>query len=314
MNKKFSFSLVFSVVVLLAFAYITFLGLVYWNEGHLSMPLLITLGLIAIVMLCITVMCKAKETRWKGIGNFGQIAFGSIILVAFLLSAVPFTNFLRVRHDKADIAEKVNEACDAAIAMDEAYSQYVEERIADYQKNLRLIARGKDIRPSEYGECLKGATGATDEEKIESLSKSLNMKLMPESTAIIVAERQSWINGAKEVKILNPLTPSNINTVDKQVNGWLENYQELSAIRFKGEETQGFEYSQFESKLEELTNTYTKFRFPSIWAILIALACFGIMLLPYFLTEGDLAGAGGKKKVKKSKKEDDGNLFNKLNE
>ena len=311
MNKKFSFSLVFSIVVLLAFAYITFLGLVYWKEGNLSTPLLMVAGLIAVVLLCIVVMCKAKETRWKNIGTFGQIFFGFIILVSFLLSAVPFTNFLRVRHDKKDISEKVNEACEAAIAMDEAYSQYVEQRLTDYQDNLNLMVMGKDISPTEYSECVAGATGDTDEEKIEALTKSLRMKLMPDSTAVVVDERQKWITNAKEVKILNPLTPANINTVDKQVNGWLENYQELSSIRYKGEETQGFEYSQFESKLKQLTETYTKFRFPSIWAILIAVACFGIMLLPYFLTEGDLAAAGGKKKRKKGS--GDGNLFNKQN-
>ena len=312
MNKKFSFSLVFSIVVLLAFAYITFLGLVYWREGNLSIPLLMVTGLIAVVLLCVVVMCKAKETRWKNIGTFGQIFFGIIILVSFLLSSVPFTNFLRVRHDKDDISEKVNAACEAAIAMDEAYSQYVEQRITDYQDNLNLMVMGKNIRPTEYVECVAGATGNTDKEKIDALTKSLRMKLMPDSTAVVVAERQEWITNAKEVKILNPLTPANINIVDQQVNGWLDNYQELSSIRYKGEDTQGFEYSQFESKLKQLTDTYTKFRFPSIWAILIAIACFGIMLLPYFLAEGDLAAAGGKKK-KNKKGNSDGNLFNKQN-
>lgn len=311
MNKKFSFSLVFSIVVLLAFAYITFLGLVYWKAGNLSTPLLITMGLIAIVLLCVIIMCKAKETRWKNIGTFGQIFFGFIILVSFLLSAVPFTNFLRVRHDKDDISEKVNEACEAAIAMDEAYDNYVQQRLTNYQDNLNLIVMGKDISPTDYSECVAGAAGDTDEEKIVALTKSLKMKLMPDSTAVIVAERQKWITNAKEVKILNPLTPANINTVDQQVNGWLENYQRLSSIRFKGEETQGFEYSQFESKLKKLTDTYTQFKFPSIWAILIAIVCFGIMLLPYFLAEGDLAAVGGKKKKKKGN--GDGNLFNKQN-
>lgn len=311
MNKKFSFSLVFSIVVLLAFAYITFLGLVYWRAGNLSTPLLITAGLIAIVLLCVIIMCKAKETRWKNIGTFGQIFFGFIILVSFLLSAVPFTNFLRVRHDKENISEKVNEACEAAIAMDEAYSNYVDQRLANYQDNLNLMVMGKDISPTEYNDCVAGATGDTDEEKIAALTKSLQMKLMPDTTAAVVAERQKWITDAKEVKILNPLTPANINTVDQQVNGWLENYQDLSSVRYKGEETQGFEYTQFESKLKQLTDTYTKFKFPSIWAILIAIACFGIMLLPYFLTEGDLAAAGEKKKKKKGS--GDGNLFNKQN-
>lgn len=300
MNKKFSFSLVFSIVVLLAFAYITFLGLVYWREGNLSTPLLMTAVLIVVVLLCVIIMCKAKETRWKNIGTFGQIFCGFIILVSFLLSAVPFTNFLRVRHDKEDISEKVNEACEAAIAMDEAYSNYVDQRLANYQDNLNLMVMGKDISPTEYSECVAGATGDTDEEKIEALTKSLRMKLMPDSTAIVVAERQRWITNAKEVKILNPLTPANINTVDKQVNGWLENYQELSSVRYKGEETQGFEYTQFESKLKQLTDTYTKFKFPSIWAVLIAIACFGIMLLPYFLTDRDIASTedkGGKNKL-----------------
>ena len=312
MNKKFSFSLVFSIVVLLAFAYITFLGLVYWKAGNLSTPLLITMGLIAIVLLCVIIMCKAKETRWKNIGTFGQIFFGFIILVSFLLSAVPFTNFLRVRHDKDDISEKVNEACEAAIAMDEAYDNYVQQRLTNYQDNLNLIVMGKDISPTDYSECVAGAAGDTDEEKIVALTKSLKMKLMPDSTAVIVAERQKWITNAKEVKILNPLTPANINTVDQQVNGWLENYQGLSSIRFKGEETQGFEYSQFESKLKQLTDTYTKFKFPSIWAVIIAIVCFGVMLLPYFLTEGDLAAVGGKKKKKRGN--GNGNLFNKQNE
>lgn len=312
MNKKFSFSLVFSIVVLLAFAYITFLGLVYWKAGNLSTPLLITMGLIAIVLLCVIIMCKAKETRWKNIGTFGQIFFGFIILVSFLLSAVPFTNFLRVRHDKDDISEKVNEACEAAIAMDEAYDNYVQQRLTNYQDNLNLIVMGKDISPTDYSECVAGAAGDTDEEKIVALTKSLKMKLMPDSTAVIVAERQKWITNAKEVKILNPLTPANINTVDQQVNGWLENYQGLSSIRFKGEETQGFEYSQFESKLKQLTDTYTKFKFPSIWAVIIAIVCFGVMLLPYFLTEGDLAAVGGKKK--KKRRSGNGNLFNKQNE
>lgn len=308
MNKKFSFSLVFSIVILLAFSYITFLGLVYWKAGNLSTPMLITVGLVAIVLLCVIIMCKAKETRWKGIGNFGQILFGFIVLASFLLASIPFTNFLRVRHDKGNISEKVNEACEAAIAMDEAYVNYVEQRLFDYQDNLYLKVLGKEISPSGYMECVAGAEGNADEEKIEALTKSLRMKLLPDSTAIVVAERQQWIANAKEVRILNPMTPANINTVDRQVNGWLENYQALSSIRYKGEETHDFEYSQFESKLKELTDTYTIFRFPSIWAILIAIACFGIMLLPYFLTEGDLAAAGEKKNKKGNS---GGNLFDK---
>ena len=46
--------------------------------------------------------------------------------------------------------------------------------------------------------------------------------------------------------------------------------------------------------------------------MIIAIVCFGVMLLPYFLTEGDLAAVGGKKKKKRGN--GNGNLFNKQNE
>lgn len=315
MKRKFNFSWVFSIVVLLAFAYITFLGLVYWRQGDLSIPLLMVFGFIAVVVVCLLVMCMSKASRWKSIGTFGQIFFGFIILVAFLLSSVPFTNFLRVSKDSEVIASKVDTVCNAAIALDDTYFQYVEDRIEDYKDNLRLIATGKAIAPEEYRECLEGATGATDEEKIDALAKSLKMKLLPDTTESIVRERHRWIENARECKILNPMMPANICKLDAIVNGWLENYQSLSAITYKGEEYDPFEYPQFQSSLRKLTEEYAVFKFPSLWAILISLVCFGIMLLPFFMTEGDIAGAGGSDKKKKGKDKDKGqNLFYQTND
>ena len=63
MNKtRFNFAAVFSIMVLLVYAFIAFMGLIYWKNGELTIPLLLTLGGIAVVILCLYVMCVGKES------------------------------------------------------------------------------------------------------------------------------------------------------------------------------------------------------------------------------------------------------------
>lgn len=299
MNTKFNFSFTFSVMILLVFAYITFLGLVYWKGGDFVLPACLTIGLIAVVPLCVFIMCISRATRWKKIGTIGQVFFGLIILVTLLSAAFPFTNFLRVIHDSDNIYEKVGATCESALNLDKSYNEYVENRLEDYKANLELISRGKRINPSQYQECLAGAHGNSDQEKIDGLVKSLSNKLLPESTSKIVSERHEWLESAKKASVWNPLTPSNINKVDEQVNNYLANYVELSSVTYKGEQAGVFSYSEFKSQLQDLTDTYQTLQSPSLIAIIISIVCFFIMLLPYLLTEKEIAGREDKSNNKK---------------
>ncbi len=288
-NSKFNFAAVFSLMVLLVFSYITFLGLIYWKKGDLLVPIGLTLGLIAIVTVCILVMCKAKATRWRRIGIIGQVFFGIIILVVLLAAAIPFTNFLRVNQDSKEIEKRIALTCDAGLNLDSTYVDYVNKRLYSYKKNLEVISYGKYSRPSQYNECLKDASGNTDKDKISSLEKSLKNKLMPDSTEIIVKERKEWLKGAKKLNVWNPLTASNIAKVDEAVNGWYENYKQLSSISYKGEEYEEFKYQEFNSQLRKLTDTYSVFKKPSLFSLLMSLLCFFIIMLPYIMTRKDLA-------------------------
>lgn len=296
--KNLNFASVFSIMILLVFSYITFLGLDYWQGGKMMLPIVLSLGLIVVVLLCVLLMCKAKATRWGNIGTLGQIFFGFIILVVFVFAMIPFTNFLRVVNDKENISSKVSETCNTAIELDNAYLAYVNKRVEDYKSNLSIISKGKEANPTVYQQCLVRASGKDDATKIENLGKSLHRRLLPDSTAIIVEKRHKWLKNSESVKVWNLLTPSNINKVDERVNGWLDNYQNLSSISYKGESenVEKFEYKSFSSTLSSLTGTYRDFQRPSVLAIIISLVCYVIMLLPYFVTEQDLAGKTKKKK------------------
>lgn len=289
-NLKFNFAAVFSIMVLLAFSYITFMGLDYLKGGDLLLPIVLTVGFILLVIVCIAFMCVSKATRWYRLGIIGQVFFGIVVLAAFIASAFPFSNFLRVVNDKDNITNKLYEACNSAINLDNAYANYVDTRIKKYKESLSLISRGKDINPSRYMECLGKASGSTDEAKIESLARSLRNKLLPESTTKIVEERHKWLVVAESAHVWNPLTPANINKIDQQVNGWLSNYKQLSSISYQGEDAKAFEYTEFSSSLSELMNSYTSLsQRPTFMVLAIALICYFVMLLPYFTIRKSLA-------------------------
>lgn len=293
-NSSFNFASVFAIMVLLVFSYITFLGLTYWQKGNLLLPIILTVALIAIVATCVLFMCKAKATRWKRLGVIGQTFFGLIILIVFALASIPFTNFMDVINNSEEIQGKISNTCEAAESLDKAYAEYVKARIDTYKVTLTTISMSKNTQPTRYNEYLGGAAGNTDDEKIGNLAKSLRSKLLPDATEKIVNERHKWLASAKNTSVWNPLAPSNISKIDKQVDDWVDNYKKLSSVTYKGEEPNEFEYSEFNNQLSELTKVYSQFNTPSALAIIVSLVCFAIMLLPYFMTEKSLASATSK--------------------
>jgi len=298
-KSKFSFAAVFSLIVLLGYSFITFLGLVYWQNGNLLFPILITLGFIALVVGCLYVMCMSKATRWKKIGLVGQISFGVIILLAFLASAVPFTNFMRVAEKEKTIIQGIENTFASAKNIDDDYQQYAKQRIENYKSKLQLVSAGRSIRPSEYDECMGGAAGQTDEQKIANLSQSLQNKLLPDSMNVIQQHRQEWLGKIKDMNVWNVMLPANIQKIKEEVSGWSNNYSQLSQVMYKGEEALPYEYQQFDNQLESVTSFYTELHLPTILAVALAILGFAIMLLPYFVTQGDLAGARSVKEDEK---------------
>lgn len=291
MNKtRFNFAAVFSIMVLLVYAFIAFMGLIYWKNGELTIPLLLTLGGVAVVLLCLYVMCIGKESRWR-IGRVGEIVFGIIILATFVLAAFPFTNFMKVIGNQDDIKGRIDTLFTSAKNLDSAYDNYANERISKYESSLKIISSGKNIRPSEYREVLAGAVGNSDDEKIANLSKSLKRQLLPENMDTIRAERIKWLESANKMSVWNMLLPSNINKIANEVDNFVTNYADVSKNIRKGEKVQPFAYDNLNNNLGELQQIYTKFSKPSALSLIVSLVAFLIMLLPYIVAQRSLAGA-----------------------
>ena len=290
MVNKFSFSVVLSLVALLAYTYITFMGLDYMQNGELLIPCLASAGFLIAVVICVMLMCLSKATRWRNLGTIGKRVIGLIALGLFLISAIPFTNFMNVVEEKGDIDQKIENVRNAADSIAYEYNRYAENRVESYKNQLVEIS--KDKKSDDYRNAISGAAGETDDEKIENLGNSLRRRLMPDNMNEINKERTAWLNSAKNSNILNIWLPKNIKSIESSVKTWTQEYKELSKVQYYGEEptTEAFAYPEFDSKLKELIDRYTKFPTPGIKAILASLICWFIIMLPYILTEKSPAG------------------------
>ena len=76
-----------------------------------------------------------------------------------------------------------------------------------------------------------------------------------------------------------------LNRIKECVGEWVKEYKKMSDISFVGPDFDLFEYDDFSSAMSQLVNKLTEKHF-SVWAIIAALICFGMMLLPYWRAEG----------------------------
>lgn len=289
-QETFNWGTVFSVIVLLVYAYISFLGLVYWRKGDILLPLLLAVVFIVFVLACLTGLRKSKASRYTGRKVKGQAVFGFLILISFIVAAIPFSTFTHVLERKKQINESIMSVYQAAQSLDESYVQYANTRIANYQERLEMVSNGKRSNPSAYRECMEGAYGNTDDEKIANLSKSLKMTLLPDSTTAMQEKRSNWLQSVKDMTVLNVMLPANIQKINDQVQHWTDNYKTLSSKIYQGEEAEAFTYPKFSNSLEDLTGFYTKLGTPTPLSIILAVVAWLIMLLPYFMTRTSLAG------------------------
>lgn len=295
-NVKFSLAASISCLVLLGYTYFSFMGMVYWQNGDFVKPLILSISFIILVIICLIVMCFSKHTRWRKIGTIGQSIFGFIIFIAFMLTAIPFTNFVDVIKSKSHFYEETSKVLESAKGLDGSYMEYANTRLAQYQQKLELASQGREINPSEYEELLSQAGGSTDEAKIANLVGSLKRKLIPDSIKNVQAKRLDWLTSAANMSVWNLKLPSNILKIKGEVGTWTEQYVKLSEVKYPGEEVEDFKYEVFSTNLNALSTDYTKLHRPSVFAIIISLLCFLVMLLPYWLMEKDLAGATSNKR------------------
>ncbi len=291
-KSKFNFAWVIAIIALIAFSYISFMGLVYCQFFGVSICVLITLVLDALIVICVRIMCRAKHTRWLRLGLLGQFVFGLLVLVLLLSTSVMFAHFTRIVNQRESIQNTYAAAVEDAQKMGEKYDAYVKERCTSYSTALRVLPASSADYKSLFSNSLslgftKDAVIAKCVDNLRNLLKGSN------GSSDIMSKRSQWLENVS-ASVWNLSLPSNIRDITQSVNKWIDNYKELSSKRYTGEvEVLTFEDSSFNRNVSSLQELCTKISGPSILSIILALICYCLILLPWIITPKNIASVGG---------------------
>lgn len=290
-KSNFNYAWVIAIIALLAYSYISFLGLIYWSQFPGTLCALIVLVIDLLIVACVRMMCKAKNSRWLRLGTLGQSVFGLFVLSLLLGSSLLFSHFAHIVSSKEEIMNSYRMTTDDAKNMSQKYDSYVAERCASYRKSLSVLK----INSPEYNEIFKNslALGLSKNDIINRCALNLELLLKGNvNDSDIEAKRETWLSDTNS-SIWNLSMPKNINDLTDSVNKWIDNYTELSSRTYTGEKNvHAFKDDSFNKNVGNLQDLCTTLTAPKWWAILLALFCFVLIILPWISTPKNMASVG----------------------
>ncbi len=282
---KYGLSFALCGIALICFAIGSFLGLDYWAEGNLIIPIAATIIGCYVVSRCIITACQSKSMRDKRIGLLREILSCNIILLFLLAGSLPFTKFLQILDKEEMLKKEVNRTVSSVSRIDSLYQVYTLQRIENYRQHLdSLPLNSKDYYEEIGGVSKTYGKGDTKGIQIKNAIASLKRRLLPENTDTIISRRREWLKSIGSVNIWNYATPHNIKVISSAGKKWTDDYKAVSQVIYKGENAKPFSYPELNENLEAFRADFTRFNAPDFRSILISLCCYGFILLPYFNT------------------------------
>ena len=254
-------ALLLTILSLLAFVFIAFMGLEYLLEGNHWLALLICLAGAGLLGLCIWLACWGKSTREKHKGFAIEIISLLVAAVLLYLGRTPFTQFMYVVDHKQDINNLVMAARDNASRIDTAYLDYANQRLKDYEKVLK---KGKD----------------TDGHAVNMKVKSLTRRLLPDELESLRDERKAWLDELQQVNVWNLSTAKNLNHIITASDDWIGQYATVSSLIYEGETCEPFAMTS-----DDIKSQYEVFTTPreANWTSTIAMLVCCVLILTYYI-------------------------------
>ncbi|MBR5685220.1 MAG: hypothetical protein IKX18_03585 [Muribaculaceae bacterium] len=254
-------ALLLTILSLLAFAFMAFMGLEYLLEGNHLVAVLICLGGMALLGLCIRMACWGKETRKKKQGYAIEIL--SLLAAGIILyfGRTPFSQFVYVVNHQQDINNLVVEARDRACKIDTAYDEYAHKRLAAYERYLK-----KTVKDNQHTVSMK--------------VRSLERRLLPEDMTEVQDERKDWLDQLQNVNVWNIATAKNLGYLISASDDWVKQYADVSNFMYEGERCEPFvmQGDDIKDRYKEFTTPRTPDRLSNI-----AMAVCCLLILTFYI-------------------------------
>ena len=274
-------SLLITSIALLAYQYVSFMGLNYmiegyeigriWKAPHFIISILAIIALSVVLCLSIKSICFNKKQRDKSRGLPREIFSAIVIALVLFGESIFFVKFLNIFDNRRELTAQMNEMRDAIKTIDKEYNDYVNQRLADYDAYAKSAYKH---RKHDFS---------------ESVRRSLERRLRPEAHDTIATERVVWLAGLHDVSIWNVMTPQNVRSIIDASQEWDKQYAAVSSIIYEHEQrADGTPYAPFSSKISANAAAEWKQRFEAVdmpdYRTITALVLTLLLILTVYLT------------------------------
>ena len=269
---KYGLSRLVTVVLVVAYAYLCFVGLEYWCYGLSCLETLSQRWLYSIMVLCLVIGCvfiallwnltlcmvNSKATRNHTEGIRREVASAIAVFALLAVSSVFFTKSFQLwdSQHKGEFSRCVDSTKRYVSHIDSAYNDYAEMRVANV--------------PAVYKQSLSRRLLLSPSGALDSLSQ----------------QRQEWLMSLSERNVWNVFTPANMCQLRLAREHWVENYREISKNIYECEPEgiEPFSDPESEAAMQDFLSTYSHLHMPDPRGAMACLLCFVLIMLHYLTT------------------------------
>ena len=305
-QSKFSLADVLTVLAVLAFGFVSFLGANFmnisndkvWGFSHTTGC--VVMAVVITVLLFVTAF-GAKLLKRTNCNFKTSFILEVVLLLLFVLFAVffatktsPFPHYFTVTAQKSEIKSKLQKSITQAENMFAEYEKYADNRLNQYRHNLISVANAKNINPNEYAEYgFNRTSGVSDASQIDTKMFALDSDLFPSNYSDTTTNNgikevaTEWLQNARN--ITSGWKPIGIvgvvNEIEKKSKEWYNTLIRLSQVHERGE-SEGVEDFELKPPLsfDDVKTHFTKVDSPSLLSIGLAVLAYLLMLLSWFVT------------------------------
>ena len=263
MNYKTTagFALLLTILAILTFGGIAFLGMEYLFEGNHTLAILSTISGVILLSYCLKVMCRSKASRNKRSGLPREIFAIIVAIIILAAGSIPFTQFVYVLDHKQMLHKCLTETVQQVRDIDSLYKDYAQERVRKYKGVLYKSRYSSD--------------------KVKLMTKSLERRLMPAQYDTVHAQRKEWLGSLTEASVWNISTPRNLHYIVKAGQEWTAEYNKVSSIIYRGEEASAFGTESTAFEPNESHRLLSEPQKPDWRSIMAVLATISLILTTY---------------------------------
>ena len=263
-QTKAGVALFVTIIALLSYTYIAFMGTEYMVEGDHAKAIGVSLLFVVLLTWGLRTMCQSKASRNKSRGLPLEIAAIGVTFATLLAGSILFNHFLYVADHQEAVQSSIQTITRCVGETDSLYADYADTRLRRYNQLL-------------YKENYKS-------KKRKAMTQSLRRHLLPEGIDSVRRERREWLSTVKSGSVWNVSTPRNVHYITQAGEEWTKQYETISSLMYKGEQCEPFSTETTPASMSvaaELAHLSQPSLHPDDRSVTVTLLCCLLVLTTY---------------------------------